>query len=227
MKIASPEENKKDHAMRNYRGAGYLFTILFAGVLAAVWLHKPAPLDGYRYYGTFVGKQAPEFSLTNQDGRPLSLSSLRGKVVIMTFGFTHCPNICPTTLANMAGLYHGLPPEAQKKVQVLFVSLDPERDTPEVLKQYVPYFQESFMGATGTPEQIEKAAKGYGVFYEKELIQSDNTKDFYTINHSPYIYLISPGGKFDLVYDNEKFANAPEVAKDILHELGAPENATK
>ncbi len=195
--------------------------LALTGCIAMMWLHKPAPADGFQYYGTYVGKEAPDFTLTDQDGKPLQLSSLRGKVVLMTFGFTHCPNICPTTLANMAAIYRGLQAEAQKKVQVVFVSVDPERDTPAVLKQYVPYFQAGFMGATGSADEIAKVAKDYGVFYEKQMTNSDVAADFYTINHSPYIYLISPEGKYDLLYDNDKFGDTQSVTKDILHELHA------
>lgn len=223
----SPGTKAGGNPLRIFRWVNYALIAALLAVIAVVWLHKSSASAGFGYYGTFVGKDAPDFTLTDQDGKPLQLSSLRGKVVLMTFGFTHCPNICPTTLGNMAAIYRGLTPDEQKRVQALFISVDPDRDTPAVLKAYVPYFQAGFMGATGTPEQIAKVAKDYGVYYEKQMQDSDRASDFYTINHSPYIYLINPASKFDVIYDNDKFADISSVTRDIRHELETAANPAR
>jgi len=193
--------------------------VVLLGLIAYAWLHKPTAPGGHKYFGTYVSKDAPDFALTDQDGKPFQFSSLRGKVVLMTFGFTHCPNICPTTLGNMSAIYRNLSPDEQKRVQIVFISVDPERDTPAVLKEYVPYFQAGFLGLTGTPDQLKAVTKDYGAFYEKQYQASDHAADYYTVNHSAYIYLINPAGKFDLLYDNEKFADSKSVLQDIRHEL--------
>ena len=86
--------------------------------------------------------------------------------MLFSFGFTHCPNVCPTTLSDLAKVYRALPAKDRTKVQVLFVSVDPHRDKPETMKNYVPYFDDSFIGLTGTEAALAEAAKAYGAYYE-------------------------------------------------------------
>src|ERR1700723_1439497 len=115
------------------------------------------------FYGQALvpAKQAFDFRLVDQDGKAFHLSQMRGKAVLFSFGFTHCPNVCPTTLSDLARVYQALPAHDQKKVQILFVSVDPHRDRAETLKNYVPYFNDSFIGLTGTEDQVAEAAKAY------------------------------------------------------------------
>jgi protein SCO1/2 len=147
------------------------------------------------------------------------LSGLRGKLVLMTFGFTHCPNICPTTLANLAAICHGLPLKDQDRVKVVFITVDPARDTPRALKDYVGFYSQGFMGLTGSADEIATVAKDYGAFYEAQLQESQVAGNYYTINHSAYIYLISPEGRFALLYDNDKLADHARMTADIEHLL--------
>jgi protein SCO1/2 len=109
---------------------------------------------------------AKGFSLTDHTGKPRTLADFKGKAVVVFFGYTQCPDVCPTTMAEMAAVMQKLGPLADQ-VQVLFVTLDPERDTQELLANYVPAFDKRFIGLRGTPEQTAKTAKEFKVFYAK------------------------------------------------------------
>ena len=190
-------------------------------VAAAIWLRPTGDGSGYGYYGQWIGKEAPDFGLTDQDGQSARLSALRGKLVLMTFGFTHCPNVCPTTLANLAAICRGLPMREQERVRVLFVTVDPARDTPGALKDYVGFYAKGFSGLTGSVDDIARVAKAYGVYYEAVLQDSRVAANYYTVNHSAYVYLINPEGRFALLYDNEKLADHARMTQDIEHVLAA------
>jgi protein SCO1/2 len=130
-----------------------------------------------------------DFRLTDATGKARSLSDFRGKVVVLFFGYTHCPEVCPTTLADLAQVIRLLGTDAEK-VQVLFVTLDPERDTPEVLAKYVPSFNPSFLGLYGDAQATAQAAKVFAVNYEKHAEKSG-----YSLDHSDGTYLIGKSGK--------------------------------
>jgi protein SCO1 len=172
------------------------------------------------FYGQALvpAKQAFDFHLTDQDGKAFQLSQMRGKAVLFSFGFTHCPNVCPTTLSDLAKVYQALPAKDREKVQVLFVSIDPRRDKPETLKNYVPYFNDSFIGLTGTEGQVAEAAKAYGAYYE--MVQdSGKNPDSYTVNHSALTYLITPDGKWKLLYNFDQLGDSKKMVLDIQHVL--------
>lgn len=168
------------------------------------------------FYGQALvpAKEAFDFHLVDQDGKAFQLRQLRGKVVLFSFGFTHCPNVCPTTLSDLAKVYRAIPANDQKLVQVLFVSVDPQRDTPAMLKSYVPYFNDAFIGLTGAQEQIAEAAKAYGAFYEF-VPDSTGNPDSYTVNHSAITYVISPDGKWKLLYDLDQLKDSKKIVQDI------------
>ena len=186
---------------------------------AAIWLWRPGDGSGYPYYGQWIGSPAPDFALTDQDGESARLSGLRGKLVLMTFGFTHCPNICPTTLANLAAICQGLPAPDQERVRVLFITVDPARDTPKALKEYVGFYARGFTGLTGSADEIAKVAKAYGAYYEAVLQDSRVAGNYYTMNHSAYVYLIDPEGRYALLYDNDKLSDHARMSQDIEHVL--------
>jgi protein SCO1/2 len=192
-------------------------------VASGLWLIRHRSAENESYYGRkFPDPQkAFDFTLTDQNGKPFRLDSLRGKLVLMVFGFTHCPNICPTTLADLASVYRKLPPTAQRRLQVLFVSVDPERDTPRVLKDYVPFFDEHFIGLTGSPEQIAKTAKAYGAVYEHSYQSSQVAANYYTINHSTYLYVISPAGEWIALYNYEQLPRTDRILSDVKRFLAA------
>lgn len=135
-----------------------------------------------------------DFHLFDASGKPRSLANYRGKVVAMFFGYTHCPDVCPTTLADMAQVMRLLDKDAGK-VQVLFVTLDPERDTREMLAQYVPAFHPGFMGLSGDAAATAQAAKAFGVMYQKQ----EDKNGGYTLDHSAGTYLIAPDGRLVLL----------------------------
>lgn len=182
-------------------------------------MRTPGDGSDYQFYGQWIGKDAADFALTNQDGGTTQLSGLRGKVVLMTFGFTHCPNICPTTLANLAAIRQGLPALDQARTQVLFITVDPARDTPKAMKDYVGFYSPSFMGLTGSADAIAKVAKDYGAYYEAVLQDSQVAGNYYTVNHSAYVYLIDPEGRFAILYNNDKLADHARMDADIEHVL--------
>jgi protein SCO1/2 len=137
---------------------------------------------------------AKGFSLTDHTGKPRTLADYKGKVVIVFFGYTQCPDVCPTTMAEMAGVMQKLGAQADQ-VQVLFITLDPERDTQQLLASYVPAFDKRFVGLYGTPEQTAKTAKEFKVFYSKVPGSSPGS---YTIDHTAGSYVFDKEGRLRL-----------------------------
>jgi len=131
------------------------------------------------------------FQLTDQDGKPISDESFRGKPFLVFFGFTHCPDICPTTLFEVSEVMRALGPDADRTA-ALFISVDPERDTPAKLKDYLSSFDPHLRGATGSPETIAAVAKSYRVYYKKVPTE----KDDYTMDHTAIVYLMDKSGRF-------------------------------
>jgi protein SCO1/2 len=131
------------------------------------------------------------FNLIDQDGKPVSETSLLGKPTAIFFGFTYCPEVCPTTLTDLTSWLKTLGPEADK-LNVVIVSVDPERDTPQQLKTYLSNFDPHIRGFTGTPAAIAKTAKEYRIYYQK--VPQDGGG--YTIDHSSAIYLFDAKGRF-------------------------------
>lgn len=158
-------------------------------LLAACSAAPPAepPLKGATIGG--------DFTLTGESGQPVSWSDFDGKYRIVYFGFTYCPDICPTDVQHMTrGLaqFAKDDPQAAAKVQPLFVSVDPERDTPAVLTEFTDAFSPDLIGLTGTPEQIEQVAKDYAVAYSRGAEQPGGG---YLMNHSTITYLFGPDGE--------------------------------
>ncbi|MCP9759220.1 SCO family protein [Aquitalea sp. S1-19] len=129
------------------------------------------------------------FTLTNQQGKTVSLADFRGKAVALFFGYTHCPDVCPTTLLEYAQAMKALGPQADR-VQVLFVSLDPARDTPAVLAAYVPHFDRRFIGLTGSQTQVDRVATQFKVVAQKVATEGGG----YTLDHSAGSYLFDGAG---------------------------------
>jgi protein SCO1/2 len=129
------------------------------------------------------------FELVDQDGKTVTRDSFAGRFVLMSFGFTFCPDVCPTELSQMAATMDLLGDEAER-LQPVFVTVDPERDTPEAIGQYVRQFHPRLIGLTGTPEQIATAAGAYKVYYSK--VEQDG--GYYTMDHSTFLYLLGPDG---------------------------------
>ena len=133
------------------------------------------------------------FALVGKDGKTVTEQDFRGRHMLVFFGFTHCPDICPAELQVMAAALDGLGPDAEKVVPI-FITLDPERDTPEAVTAYVENFGPNFVGLSGSLEAIAKDAKAYRVSYQK--FQDEKTGDNYTIDHSALAYLMDPDGEY-------------------------------
>jgi protein SCO1/2 len=158
-----------------------------------------------------------ELALTGHDGKPRTLADFRGKAVVLFFGFAHCPDVCPTTLAEMAGVMKALGEDAAR-VQVLFVTVDPERDTAEVLAKYVPAFHPSFLGLYGDAEATQRAAKEFKIFYEK---RPGSAPGSYSVDHSAQSYVLDSAGRLRLFVRHERIAT--DLAADLrtlLNEKG-------
>jgi protein SCO1/2 len=152
---------------------------------------------------------AKGFSLTDHTGKPRTLADYKGKVVVVFFGYTQCPDVCPTTMAEMASVMQKLGPLADQ-VQVLFITLDPERDTQQLLAQYVPAFDKRFVGLRGTPEQTAKTAKDFKVFYSKVPGTEPGS---YTIDHTAGSYVFDRDGRLRL------FIRHGQGPDPIVHDL--------
>jgi protein SCO1/2 len=145
--------------------------------------------------------------LTDHAGKPRRLEDFRGKAVVLFFGFTHCPDVCPTTLVEVAGALKALGPDAER-VQVLLVTVDPERDTQEALARYVTAFDPRFLGLRGDAAATQRDAKEFKIYYEKR-----KTGDTYTVDHSGQTYVIDPQGRLRLLVRPER------VGQDLAPDL--------
>ena len=140
------------------------------------------------YYKNFGG----DFSLTGPEGKTVSLEDFRKKLVLIYFGYTFCPDVCPVTLSNLKLLMLSLQEKAED-VQVIFISIDPERDTFQKLKDYVPYFHPTFIGLTGSEAELASVAKKYQTFYLKQKVESEAG---YLMAHSDVVILVDQNGRY-------------------------------
>jgi protein SCO1/2 len=160
------------------------------------------------------GRDAPEiggpFALLDGDGQVVTDRTFRGKFMVVYFGYTFCPDVCPTTLNEIADAMDRLGPIAAR-VQPIFITVDPKRDTPAVIKQYAANFSPKLVGLTGSPEQIAKVAKEYRVYYAEH--RTGPTPNDYSMDHSSIIYLMGPDGQF--IQPIPADDNAATIASDI------------
>jgi len=161
--------------------------VLMASIVACGEPKMPSPYHAVDV--TWQHTQA-DFNLIDFNGKSRSLVDFSGKVVVLFFGYTHCPEVCPTTLADLAQVVRLLGKDADR-VQVLFVTLDPEHDSPALLAKYVPYFHPSFLGLYGDVQATARAANSFGVNYQKQFNKSGG----YTVDHSDGTYLLGINGR--------------------------------
>ncbi len=178
-----------------------LLCLLLSGCDAA---KLPSPFHASEVAGKFA--QA-DFKLTDQHGTPRTLADFRGKVVLLFFGYVHCPDVCPTTLADLAQAMQLLGDDA-KRVQVLFITIDPERDTTELLAQFMPAFSPAFLGLSGDAQATADVARAFAVSYQKQA-----SKTGYNVDHSAGTYLIDVHGKVRLLAPYGQ--TAAQFAQDI------------
>jgi protein SCO1 len=151
-----------------------------------------------------------DFSLTDSHGTTRTLADYKGKVVVMLFGYTHCPDVCPTTMAELSQALEQLGPDAARRVQVLFVTVDPQRDTPQILSQYVSAFNPTFVALRPDDAQLKQVAKDFRVYYAKV---PGTTPDNYTMDHTAASYVFDTTGKLRL------FARDGQGATPWVHDL--------
>jgi protein SCO1/2 len=188
----------------------FLFTLLAAAALCG------CSRSGVSFKNTDItgADYGRDFALTDHTGKKRTLADFRGKVVVVFFGYTRCPDVCPTTLADLKVAREQLG-EDGKRVQVLFVTLDPERDTPQLLASYAPAFDPSFLGLYGDAAEIARVAKEFKVFYQKV---PGKTPDSYTVDHTAGSYVFDPQGRLRLLV---RQGNVPNLVADLKTLLAA------
>jgi len=191
MQLNSPDR-------RLLMGAGFALCSLLVGCQ-----DKPASFNATDITGASFAR---DFKLTDHEGNPRQLSDFSGKVLVVFFGFTFCPDVCPTTLAQMKAVKESLPANERENLQVVFITVDPERDTAEVLSNYVPAFDPSFIGLRGLPEDIEAVAREFKVFFAKV---PGRTEGSYTMDHTAASYVFDKQGKVRLILRHN-------VATDVI-----------
>jgi protein SCO1/2 len=192
-----------------------LLTLSFRSLLALLLAVVLASCDGgpakppFNAIDITGADYASGFSLIDHTGKPRSLADFKGKAVVLFFGYTHCPDVCPTTMADLAKVMKQLGPEAAS-VQVLFVTLDPKRDTAAVLSQYVPSFDPRFLGLYGDEAATKKVAKDFHVFFE---VRSGTSPDSYTLDHTAGTFVFDREGRLRLFVN---YGMEPEkIAADL------------
>ena len=176
--------------MNKLLSAGLLLGVL--GVLAGC--DTTAKVEAFKSTDITGADFGKDFQLTDHNGKPRTLADFKGKLVVLFFGYTHCPDVCPTTLAELALVLKQLG-EDDKKVQVLFVTVDPERDTPQLLAQYVPSFNWSFLGLYGDAAATAAVAKEFKIVYQKV---AGSSPENYTMDHSAGTYVFDQSGRLRL-----------------------------
>ncbi|MBV8414433.1 MAG: SCO family protein [Verrucomicrobia bacterium] len=186
-----------------------------AAVLASILWHNGGTraLD---FFGHSISpaKRAYDFRLVNQQGVETRLSQWQGQVVLLCFGFTHCPSICPTTLTNLVDVWRALPASERQRVRTAFISVDPQRDTPEKLQNYLSYFDPSLVGLSGSKDEIDRATGAFGASYAF-IHNPGDAPENYNVMHSANVYLINPKGEWELIYDFQQLQEPAKVAADI------------
>ena len=185
-----------------------IFSLIGFVALAVVMFSPPASFRGTTYGEPYP--PAPEIELTRSDGSSFRLSETRGKVVLLFFGYTSCPDVCPTTLAELKQALEELGEDRSNQVQVLFVTVDPQRDTPERVQEYVNHFNDSFIGLSGAGTELGKVWQDYGVF---RLEVPGASAAGYTVDHTARVTLIDQMGNMRVSFGFDT------PVDDITHDL--------
>ncbi len=205
-----------------YRKIVIIQVILLVGALVSIAVlllreppQKPKLLIPAELRGLLLPEPKPltSFELVDKDGQPFGLDQLKGRWSFVFFGYTHCPDVCPTSMGFLSEVFEQLKnhPGALDNTQALFISVDPKRDTPAVLKEYVPFFNQDFLGATGTPEAIAALAEQ---MWAKYIIEEDSDGDgSYLVDHTAAFFMVDPKGRLFAVFSAELQKDPAVVAK--------------
>lgn len=192
---------------------GVLFVAFFVGLVVISSAIGTPIIGGHQFHGTVI--RAPEpannFTFTGADGQPVRLRDFRGKVVLLYFGYTYCPDVCPATMVELKQAVEEIGNKADR-VQVIMISVDPERDSPQQLQEYVNHFHDSFIGLTGTEEEILGLTTQYGVFFEKHEGTADSG---YLIDHTATVTVIDRDGHLRVLYPFD--TPSEDIADDLRY----------
>ena len=200
--VLDPVEPEKPNSPPKKKSGGKLL-LLLVGIVVVSFVIVLAGTEYFDKRGGGAGSSASSssgpsvggpFTLVNDEGQTVTEKDFLGKYMLVFFGYTYCPDVCPTALSDIAGVMDMLPAEKAGKITPAFISVDPARDTPEHLNEYVSYFHPQTVGLTGTEEQIKAVARAYRVYYRKHEPTGDDPLD-YLVDHTSIIYFIGPDGK--------------------------------
>ena len=191
------------------------FAVLLILVLSVAGYFILNALKPYAFHGAILQSPSPaqDFTLANQYGQETSLSDYQGKVVLIYFGYTTCPDVCPTTLAELRRATELLGDRA-KEVQTIMITVDPERDTPELMAEYLAHFDPSFLGLIGSSDEVAQVATYYGVYFQKQ--ESDSVLG-YLVDHTATVMLVDQNGYLRLIFPYGTEGAA--IAEDITYVL--------
>ncbi|KJF65961.1 MULTISPECIES: cytochrome oxidase assembly protein Sco [Rhizobium] len=196
--------------MRNIRIVLWAVVLVLAGVVS--WLTIEMTKTREEMVETVYGVP---FELTAQNGQPITEKAFQGKPTALFFGFTHCPEVCPTTLFELNGWMEKVDP-AGDKLQAYFVSVDPERDTPEIMQQYVSNVSKRITGITGSADKIAETLKGYRIYAKKVPVDEKDPNGDYTMDHTASVILLDANGRFS---GTIAYGENPDVAEQKLQNL--------
>jgi protein SCO1/2 len=185
------------------------FLLIIAVVAIAGWWYRAPQLHGIQLQSPRV---ADDFTLPTSTGESMSLSDFRGQYVVLFFGYTSCPDVCPTTLNDLQQMVKSLGSQRAEDIQVIMVSVDPERDTPEQLATYLGFFDPAFIGMTGTVEDIQPVAGQFGIYFER---QPGSANTGYLVDHTSAVTVIDPEGHVRLIFTHG--VKGAEMASDITY----------
>lgn len=184
--------------------------VALVAVVGVAWAYTSRPAPTFHGRVLEPVREAPAFTLTDHRGEPFRLADHRGKALLLFFGYSTCPDVCPATLATLGQVKERLGADGQR-VEMVFITVDPERDTPARLTEYLAYFDPSTIGLTGSPEALAQVREGYGVYAER--VSDPNAPGGYWLNHTATVFLVDPEGRLRLSYT---FGSDPaEVAEDL------------
>jgi protein SCO1/2 len=202
------------HQRHVFTAALVLTVILGVAVFGLLWKQSRTGSSGLAAAGVLLLPQArplPALELTNQDGAAIALDTLAGHWTAVFFGYTYCPDICPVTLAQLRQIRSELAPQVRERLAVVMVTVDPQRDTPQQLKQYLAYYDPAFKGLTGTEQSLQSLARSLSIPY----VPADTRQPGYTVQHSGNLALLGPDGQ------QRGFIRAPLNTRKLIEELPA------
>lgn len=199
--------------MAAFRAVLWVLVAIFAGAIA--W-------TAFSWYGAESSTEKPygvAFELVDQNGKPITEAAFRGKPTALFFGYTHCPDVCPTTLFELNGWLHEVDPDGTK-MNAYFITVDPERDTPEIMKQYVSNVSNRIVGISGPPDEVAAMVRGFGVYSKKVPVEKAQPNGDYTMDHTASVFLLDGKGRFrSTIAYNEN----PDVAMKKMKNLISPD----